>query len=228
MTPLDVMFWDNHLLVVDKPAGVPTVPDESDDASLYDLAREWVRTTFAKRGEVYLGVVHRLDRPVSGVIVFARTSKSAARLSAQMRAGGVRKIYWGVGRGQPATYAGVVEHWLLKDEERNRVHVVDGPRGGAKRAITRWKVLEQTGGETLYEFEPVTGRAHQIRACAAALGTPLLGDVKYGARQPLPDRSVALHAREIELEHPTRRERVRFLSPPPVSEAWAFAACRGG
>ena len=223
---LDILYWDNHLLVVDKPPGVPTVPDESGSQSLFDLAREWVRVKFEKRGRVFLGVVQRLDRPVSGVIVFARTSKSAARLTEQLRDRSARKIYWGVSAGVPRGDHGVVEQWLVKDEKKNRVRAVSGPREGAKRAITRWRVLERAHVRTLYEFQPETGRPHQIRACAASLGTPLLGDVKYGARELLADRSIALHARELEFEHPTREERLRIVAPPPLSTVWDFELCQ--
>jgi 23S rRNA pseudouridine1911/1915/1917 synthase len=226
MTRLDVLHCDNHLLVVAKPAGIPTVPDASGDPSLLDLARAWVKHEFAKPGAVYLGVVHRLDRPVSGVVAFARTSKSAARLSAQWRAHETRKVYWGVGQGSPPAESGECEQWLVKDAEKNRVHAVSKTREGAQRALTIWRVLERSGPRTLYELVPRTGRAHQLRLCAASLGTPLLGDLKYGARAALPDASVALHARELELAHPTRGERILFRAPPPEHAAWDFAVCR--
>jgi 23S rRNA pseudouridine1911/1915/1917 synthase len=249
---LDVVYCDNHLLVVAKPAGIPTVPDASGDVSLLDLAREWVRAKFDKPGDVFVGVVHRLDRPVSGVLVFARTSKAAARLAAQWRSRAAHKLYWAVGERRLARRAaprskrapranasdatvgsaastdagGVVEQWLAKDERTNRVQSVAPGAPGARRAITSWRVLERARGRTLYELAPATGRPHQLRACAAALGTPLLGDLKYGAREPLADRSIALHARELELDHPTRRERMRFRAPPPRGPEWDFAICR--
>lgn len=223
---LDVLFCDNHLLVVAKPAGLPAVPDDSGDASLYDVAKEWVRLEFAKPGDVFLGVVHRLDRPVSGVMVFARTSKGASRLSEQFRTRVAHKTYWAVGQGEPRAESGALSQWLVKDERTNRVHVEPRPSAIAKQAITRWKVLERRGGNTLYELAPETGRPHQLRVAAATLGTPLLGDLKYGAREPLPDHSIALHAIALELEHPTKHERVRFTTPPPASVAWDFAAAR--
>lgn len=221
---LEVLYWDNHLVVVDKPAGLPTVPDSSGAESLFDRVRTWVQTEFGKPGRAFLGVVHRLDRPVSGVVVFARTSKAAARLSESFKSRTALKIYWGVGQGKPRVTEGVLDQWLLKDETKNRVRIVSGPREGAKRAITGWKVLETRGDATLYEFEPQTGRPHQLRVCAAALGTPLLGDLKYGARAALPDRSVALHARTLEIEHPTRGERLHFESQPPPTATWDFEA----
>jgi 23S rRNA pseudouridine1911/1915/1917 synthase len=223
---LEVLFSDNHLLVVAKPACVPAVPDETGDESLYDAAREWVRREFAKEGDVFLGIVHRLDRPVSGVMVFARTSKSASRLSEQFRARIAHKTYWGVGGGEPRAAAGALSQWLVKDESTNRVRVLDRPNALAKQAITRWRVLERKPGRTLYELTPETGRPHQLRVAAATLGTPLLGDLKYGASAPLPDKSIALHAVALELEHPTLKTRLSFRVPPPDVPAWKFELTR--
>jgi 23S rRNA pseudouridine1911/1915/1917 synthase len=217
-----VLFVDNHLLAVAKPAGVPTVPDASGDASLLDQAEAWVRSEFGKPGRAFLGVVHRLDRPVSGVVLFARTSKAAARLAKAFREGTAKKTYRGVGEGSPIADSGVLEQWLAKDEAKNRVRAFATARTGAKRAVTAWRVVAREKGRTLYEFAPETGRPHQLRACAAALGTPLLGDLKYGAREPLPDQSIALHALSLEVEHPTRREPIRFTTPAPVTGAWLF------
>lgn len=225
-----VLHADNHLLVLAKPAGWPTVPDASGDQSLLGYAREWVRERGAKPGNVYLGVVHRLDRPVSGVVVIARTSKAAARLSAQFRAGMTAKRYWGVSDRAPvagpggAADAGVLEHWLRKDQIRNVAAVVATGTPGARLARTAWRVVERSAdGRVLIEFVPDTGRAHQLRVAAAALGAPLLGDLKYGAAVPLPDRSVALHAAALTVEHPTRHEPVTFEVPPPMTPWWQFA-----
>jgi 23S rRNA pseudouridine1911/1915/1917 synthase len=214
-----VLRVDNHLLFLEKPAGMPTVPDESGDESLLDWAKAWVAREFAKPGAVFLGVVHRLDRPVSGVVLFARTSKAAARLSAQFRARTVRKRYLGVGLGEPAAREGLVEQWLVKDELARRVRPARRESPGAREARTRWRVLAVRGGRTLLCFEPLTGRPHQLRAAAASLGTPLLGDVKYGAKVPLADRSVALHALSLEVAHPTRGEPVGAHCAP-TGEAW--------
>ena len=228
---LAVLHADNHLLVVVKPAGDPLVPDASGDESLFERAREWVRTTYAKPGEAWLGVVHRLDRPVSGVVVFARTSKAARRLSAAFRAREVEKTYWGVGEREPSGEAGELEHWLWKDREKNRVSVVERERPGALLARTRWRVLARSGAgataRVLLELVPVTGRAHQLRVAAAELGCPLLGDLKYGAREALADRSIALHARSLTVPHPTRGERMTFACDPPELAVWRFRGVGG-
>ncbi|MFO1009126.1 MAG: RNA pseudouridine synthase [Planctomycetota bacterium] len=223
MSAFTVLDCDNHLLAVEKPAGLPVVPDASGDESLFDLARAWVAREFAKPGAVFLGVVHRLDRPVSGIVLFARTSKAAARLSEQWRAHTARKLYLGVGEGRPSADSGEhVEH-LVKDEARNVVRAVRADTPGAREARTRWRVLATESGRTLYEFEPLTGRSHQLRHCAASLGTPLVGDVKYGARDPLDGVRIALHAARLTVRHPTRPIARTYASIPPREEGWELA-----
>lgn len=223
---LEVLYDDNHLLVVVKPAGIPSVPDASGDESLFERAQSWVKARYAKPGAVFLGVVQRLDRPVSGVLAFARTSKAAARLTEQLRERTAHKLYWAVAEGAPAADAGVCEEWLSKDERENRVTRVAPHTEGALLAHTRWRVLERADGRTLYEFEPLTGRPHQLRSCARSLGTPLCGDLKYGARAPLPDASVALRAVALTLAHPTRAETLTFRAPAEAAGVWRFAAVR--
>ncbi len=213
-----VLFADNHLLAVDKPAGMPVVPDASGDPSLLDRAKEWVRRDKQKPGAVFLGVVHRLDRPVSGVVLFARTSKAAGRLSEAFREHAVTKTYWGLGQGRARMELGVLEQWLEKDRERNVVRVVEPGRG--KRAVTRFAVRAFEGGVSWFEFEPVTGRSHQLRVAASSLDAPLLGDLKYGAREALSDKSIGLHARRLELEHPVRREPLELVSEVPGLRVW--------
>lgn len=215
---LDVLYEDNHLLAVGKPAGLPVVPDESGDASLLDLAKDWVRERYDKPGAVFLGVVHRLDRPVSGVVLFARTSKAASRLGDAFRRRAVKKGYVALGHGSPARRSGVLVQWLAKDKATRRSHVV--PEGRGKRAETAWRARWTRDDVTFFELEPKTGRSHQLRVAARSLGCPLLGDLKYGAPRPLSDRSIALHAERLELEHPVRREPLELVCPPPARAPW--------
>lgn len=224
---LTVLHADNHLLVVDKPAGLPVVPDSSGDRSLLDLAKAWVAKQYNKPGAVFLGVVHRLDRPVSGVVCFARTSKAASRLSEEFRNHGVEKLYWALSDSVPGGTGGELVQWLVKDREKNRVRVVESSsakRLGAKEARTLWRLLSVTalasGPRVHLELIPKTGRSHQLRVAAASLGSPLLGDLKYGAATPLEDKSVALHARCLTLTHPTKRERMTFTCQPPALQVW--------
>ena len=220
MSELRVLHVCNHLLVVDKPACVPTVPDASGDESLLESAKAWIAREYDKPGAVFLGVVQRLDRPVSGVICFARTSKAADRLTSQLKAKRMRKTYWALCGAWSAEDEGELRQWLVKNPVTNRVTAHRSAREGAKEAITRWRVRERREDLTWLELEPVTGRTHQLRVAAASLGSPLLGDLKYGAAEPLPDKSIALHARALELEHPTRREAMRFEADPPRVGPW--------
>jgi 23S rRNA pseudouridine1911/1915/1917 synthase len=219
---LEVLAADNHLLAVAKPAGMPVVPDESGDESLLELAKAWIKRERGKPGDVFLGVVHRLDRPVSGVVLFARTSKAASRLSEQFRSGAARKRYWGIAASRPREPEGELVQWLVKDEARNVVRDAGREVRGARRAVTRWRVAGERGGLVHLDLEPRTGRPHQLRVACASLGAPLLGDLKYGAERPLEDRSIALHAAELAVEHPTRREPFVVRAAPPRHEEWAF------
>ena len=218
--PLEVLHADNHVIAVAKPAGVPTVPDESGDVSLLDEVREWIRVTAGKPGNVFVGVVHRLDRPVSGVALFARTSKAASRLSDAWRTRSVQKTYLGLVAGTPPQPEGEVEQWIVKDERRNVVRAVAAGHADAKASRSRYRVLARRGAITLLELEPLTGRSHQLRLLCRELGAPLLGDLKYGAGEPLPDASIALHARRLVFPHPTTKTPVEVVCAPPDVSWW--------
>jgi len=224
---LDVVHVDNHLLVVGKPPGLPVVPDESGDESLFDRARSWVEIEFDKPGRAFLGVVHRLDRPVSGVVCFARTSKAAARLTAAFKARRVRKTYLGIGSGVPAGTAGEVVQWIAKDPRSGAIRAARRAFDGAREARSRWRLVapfELDGRDaSLLALEPITGRSHQLRLAAQSLACPLVGDVRHGAAAPLPDRSVALHAWRLELEHPTTKAPLAFERPTPTVGWWRRA-----
>lgn len=217
-----VLHCDNHILAVGKPAGWPIVPDASGDPSLYDWAKNWIKREFNKPGEVFLGVVHRLDRPVSGVVVFGRTSKGADRLSRAWREGRVCKEYEAWTEAPPANTCGsrlVVgetcerEQWLWKDRERNIVRLVAPETEGAKLARTRVEVLAIDDGLHL-KLEPITGRSHQLRLlCAHGLRAPIRGDLKYGAQQAMAGRRIALHATRLRFPHPTRDEEIALEWP---------------
>ncbi len=214
------LLLDNHLLAVAKPAGAPVQEDASGDESLQQLWQAWLKREFNKPGRVFLAIVHRLDRPVSGVTLFARTSKAAARLSDAWRRGDVQKTYWAVGELAPGAELpgdrGQREEWLLKDRERNTVRAVAPETPGAKRALTRWRLVGRTGRRVAFELEPVTGRSHQLRLACAGLGAPLLGDRKYGGLGALAGgKAVALHARALDFPHPVRDERILAQAPLP-------------
>jgi 23S rRNA pseudouridine1911/1915/1917 synthase len=217
-----VLYEDNHLLVLSKPACVPTVPDSSKDMSLLDWGKMYLKKTRSKPGNVFLGVVHRLDRPVSGVVCFAVTSKAASRLSDQFRAHKMSKTYLALTEKKPPSDQGVLEHMLIKNMGKNIVRVTSPgfAEAGGKFAQTSWTLLEAKEGIYLLELKPGTGRSHQLRVQCAAMGCPLLGDVKYGAEVPLPDASIGLHAYKLKFLHPIRRKGHSFSTPPPGSGPW--------
>jgi 23S rRNA pseudouridine1911/1915/1917 synthase len=215
-TTLEVLYEDNHLFAVNKPAGIPTQGAEAERGSLLALAKTYIKEKYHKPGNVYLGTVSRLDAAVSGVVVFARTSKAAARLAEQFRDRTVRKIYWAIVAGNPAPFA-ACEDWLAKDEVRHRMRVVEARSAGAANARLAYRRLKRVGRGWLLEVSLETGRKHQIRAQLAARSLPILGDQKYGSRESFPG-GIALHGRLLELVHPTRGEPMTFLAEPPP--AW--------
>ncbi len=216
-----VLYEDNHCLALDKPAGLLTQGDLSGEPTLVEAARDYLRDAYRKPGNVFVGLVHRLDRPTSGVVLLARTSKAAARLSAQFRDGSVRKVYLAVVEGGwRGAEAGTWSDMLWKDEEINVVHVVPAGRPGAREARVAFRVIRRVGRTTVLELLPMTGRSHQLRVQLSARGFPIVGDRKYGARSSLIARDgrprVALHARELTFTHPTRPGAISVVAPVPA------------
>lgn len=214
---IPILFEDNHLLALDKPAGLLAQGDATGDPSVVDLAQADLKARYAKPGNVYVGLLHRLDRPVSGVILLAKTSKAAARLSAQFRDRTVAKTYLAVVEGSPATDAGEWSDSLRKDSRTNHVTVVDD--GSGDSASLQFRVVERSRGLCLVELRPTTGRGHQLRVQLSSRGLPIVGDRKYGARAALPASDggyrIALHASGLAFNHPTRGDRMELSSPLP-------------
>ncbi len=211
-----LVFEDNHLLIVDKPASMAVVPDASGDFSLLDWGKRYLKRTRNKPGNVFLAVVHRIDRPVSGLVCFAITSKAASRLSKQLREHRMSKEYLAISANRPDKHSGIIESYLLKDRRKNLVSVVPPGRPRAKRALTRWELISCRKGLCLFLLEPVTGRSHQLRVHMTSLGCPIFGDKKYGSRRRfLNGRGIALHSYRLVLFHPTRGEAMEFRSPLP-------------
>jgi len=218
---LKVIHEDNHLLAVDKPAGLLVQGDRSGDATLLEAARLYLKEKYAKPGNVYVGLVHRLDRNVSGVVLLARTSKAASRLSAAFRAGDVTKVYLAVCHGRLPAAADRVRAWLsAAGDGRGVTRAAAEPFDGARESILAYRVRGEAGPVSLVEIRPVTGRRHQIRAQLALLGCPLLGDVKYGAPRGLPEHRLALHALRLEVAHPVGGDRLVLEAPPPADWPW--------
>ena len=211
---LKILFEDNHLLVVDKPPLLATMGVAPDEPSLFKLAKEYIREKYNKPGNVYLGVVSRLDAFVSGAIIFARTSKCASRISAQLREGKIDKTYWAIVPNELETTEGILEHWLSKDDSRHRMFAFDKPTGDAKLARLHYHTLGQSGSLCLLEIDLETGRKHQIRVQLSHVGIPIVGDRKYESEQTF-NKGIALHCRSLQFEHPTRKTRINVDSPPP-------------
>ena len=223
MTNLEVIHEDNHVLAVIKPAGMLVQADHTGDVSAIDLARSYLRKKYEKPGRVFLGLVHRIDRPVSGIVVFARTSKAASRLTAAFRVRSVRRRYLAVVHGSPPRQRDTVRGFIARDGTASRFVFQSDP--GAREVQLEYSVIERAGGFTLVEAEPVSGRHHQIRLQLSGEGCPVAGDVRYGAPGPLSDRTIALHAARLRIPHPTRGETIDLAASPPLRGPWKrFAA----
>lgn len=213
-----MIYEDNHLLVAFKPPGMLSQSDETGDVDLLTLSKQWLKQRYQKPGKVFLGLVHRLDRPASGLMVFARTSKAAARLSTQFRDRLVEKRYWAVVQGT-LRGSGSMEDYLIKNGRLSSVVPAHVPR--AKRAVLQWEALEHQAETTLVDIRLQTGRAHQIRCQFASRNHPLVGDLRYGAERVWDGRNLALHAWLLALDHPTRKERLLWREDAPAAwEEW--------
>jgi 23S rRNA pseudouridine1911/1915/1917 synthase len=219
---LDVLYEDNHLLVVNKPAGLPTQGVVEGAASAVTLAKAYLKQKYKKPGNVYLGVVSRLDASTSGVLVLARTSKAAARLAEQFRERATEKIYWALVERPPNPRAGELSHWVLKNDGKLRMEVVLPRTRGAQHAKLAYQTLRAGKQRALIEVRLHTGRKHQIRLQLSTIGCPILGDHKYGSRAEFPGGGIALHAARLAIEHPTTKERLEFRAPPPM--AWKMTS----
>ncbi len=217
-----VLYVDNHLLAVYKPAGLLVQGDPSGDPCLLDLAKRWIKDRYQKPGNVFVGMVHRLDRPVSGLVLLARTSKAASRVSAAFRENRVRKIYLAVVEGRPKNTTGTLIHGVMRRETGPvAVYPVDTP--GTQRAELHYRTLACAKDSSLLAVHLKTGRKHQIRAQLAHMGCPILGDVRYGASEALEQRAIALHAWKLVLPHPTKGETVDLSCPVPMNWPWSAA-----
>lgn len=212
-----VLYEDNHVIVVLKPQNVASCPDESGDGNMLDLIKEYLREKYQKKGNVFLGLVHRLDRPTGGVMVFAKTSKAASRLSAQMRTGDFEKRYLAVLVGAPEEERGRLVNWLKKNTVNNTVYLSTQGTDGAKLAVLDYRILETKGELALADIELHTGRSHQIRVQMAGISHPVYGDLRYGGERAQKGK-LALWAYSLSFTHPVRGERMRFIAPPPEGE----------
>lgn len=220
MDELTILHEDNHIIVVMKPQGLPSCGDESGDDSMLEQVRRYVKEKYAKPGNVYIGLVHRLDRPTGGIMVFAKTSKAAARLAEQMRGGDFEKKYLTVLAGAPKEPKGTLVNYLKKNPVNNMVYICTQTTDGAKMASLDYRVLEEKGGLCLAEIKLHTGRTHQIRVQMAGISHPVYGDMRYGGENAKKG-NLALWAYSLSFTHPVTKERLRFmLEPPADSVPW--------
>jgi len=216
---INVLYEDNHLLIVNKPAGILVQGDSTGDQPLVEVGKAYIKEKYKKPGAVFLGVVHRLDRPVSGVVVFARTSKALARMNAQFRDKETQKTYWALVDNKPPKAQGKLIHWLVKDEKKNKTAAYDTEIDEGKRSELDYKLVRQAG-KSLLEVQPITGRPHQIRVQLASMGRPIVGDLKYGYPTPNQDGSICLHARSLEFTHPVTKEKMLITAELPDDQHW--------
>ncbi len=217
---MQVLYEDNHIIIVNKESGEIVQGDKTGDVPLSDIVKEYIRETHAKPGNVFLGVVHRLDRPVSGVVIFAKTSKALSRLNDMFHDGEVHKTYWAICSHCPQELEGDLDNWLIRNEKQNKSYVYDHERPHAKRARLHYKVIGAADHYTFVEVHLMTGRHHQIRSQLAHIGCPIKGDLKYGSKRSNPDGSISLLARSVRFEHPVRKEEIYVEAPLPHDNLW--------
>ncbi len=223
---LQVLYEDNHLIAVNKPPGYLSQGDQTGDITVMDLTKEYIKARYDKPGAVFLGSIHRLDRPTSGVILFARTSKGLTRMTELFRDRKVTKTYWAVVLDQPSPIEGKLTGYVYKDAKKNMVKLLPKANSnrhtGAKKAILTYKLIGRLGTNTLLEVQPETGRPHQIRVqLAEQLGCPIRGDIKYGAKTPNEDGNINLHSRALSFQHPVTKEHIHIEAPlPEEDQVW--------
>lgn len=217
---MTVVYEDNHIIIVNKAASEIVQGDKTGDVPLSETVRQYLKEKHRKPGNVFIGVPHRLDRPVSGLVVFAKTGKALARLNDMFRNGEVKKTYWAIVKNAPPVEEDEVVHYLLRNERQNKAYAYDREKPGSKKAVLHYRVIGRSIGYWLLEVEPKTGRHHQIRCQLAKIGCPLKGDLKYGFPRSNPDGSICLHAREIRFIHPVSILPVDVVAPVPDTSPW--------
>jgi 23S rRNA pseudouridine1911/1915/1917 synthase len=221
---MEVIYEDNHIIIVNKKSGEIVQGDKTGDRPLSDIVKDYIKEKYAKPGAVFLGVVHRLDRPVWGLVVFARTSKALSRLNRMFAEGEVHKTYWAIVRREGVRKEGdewqTLEHWLVRNEKQNKSYAYDHEKPNAKKAVLKYRVLSHSDNYSLLEVQLLTGRHHQIRCQLAAMGCPIKGDLKYGARRSNSDGSISLLARRVEFVHPVSHETIIVEAPLPSDSLW--------
>ncbi len=221
---MEVVYEDNHIIIVNKRSGEIVQGDKTGDKPLAETVKDYIKVKYHKPGNVFLGVVHRLDRPVSGLVLFARTSKALTRLNDLFRTGDIHKTYWAIVKNTPTQPEGTLENWIVRNEKQNKSYAHDHEVPGAKRALLSYRIIGKTERYTLLEIHLMTGRHHQIRCQLAHMGCPIRGDLKYGAPRSNPDGGISLMAKQIDFVHPVTKEQITIKAPTPSDALWQALA----
>ena len=217
---MTVVYEDNHIIVVNKTASEIVQADKTGDTPLSETVKQYLKEKYQKPGNVYLGVTHRLDRPVSGLVIFAKTSKALTRLNEMFRAGEVKKTYWAVVKNAPKESEGELVHFLVRNEKQNKSYAYDKEVPNSKKAVLDYRLIGRSENYYLLEVDLKTGRHHQIRCQLAKMGCPIKGDLKYGSPRSNPDGSICLHARRVRFVHPVSKELIELKAPLPEGNLW--------
>lgn len=217
---MNVIYEDNHIIIVNKQPGEIVQGDKTGDKPLSETVKDWIKETHGKPGNVFLGVVHRLDRPVGGLVIFAKTSKALSRLNQMLRDNEIHKTYWAITRNMPPEQHGTLVHYITSVEKNNKSYASLKPAKNAKEAKLMYKVLSESDNYYLLEINLITGRKHQIRVQLSAIGCPIRGDLKYGDRRSNPDGSISLIARRIQFVHPVSKRLIDVVAPLPQDNLW--------
>lgn len=217
---MNILFEDNHIIAVNKNPGEIVQEDKTGDNPLFEKVKEYIRVKYNKPGEAFLGVIHRIDRPVSGIVLFAKTGKALERMNEMFREKTIQKIYLAVVKNKPPKEQDVLVHYLTRDEKKNLARAHNQEVHGSKRCELSYSLLAASDNYFLLEVNPITGRHHQIRVQLSKINCPIKGDIKYGSKRTNPDGSIHLHARQIDFIHPVKKEPIRLLADPPSEPLW--------
>src|SRR5574344_1384642 len=217
---MEVIYEDNHLIIVNKNSGEIVQGDKTGDRPLSETIKEYIKETYCKPGNVFLGVVHRLDRPVAGLVVFAKTSKALTRMNDLFRDGDIHKTYWAVTKDCPEKEEDELTHWIVRNEKQNKSYAYEREVPNSKKAVLKYKVIDHSLNYTLIEVQLLTGRHHQIRCQLSKIGCPIKGDLKYGAKRSNPDGSISLLARSVSFVHPVSKKKISAEAAVPIDNLW--------
>lgn len=217
---MTVLYEDNHIIIINKLPGEIVQGDKTGDKPLSEIVKDYLKDKYNKPGNVFCGVTHRLDRPTSGVVIFAKTSKALSRLNEMFRKDSIDKVYWAIVKNRPSKIEDKLVHYLIKDEKKNKSSAFNTEKPNTKKAVMHYKLISTSQNYSLLEVNLETGRHHQIRCQLAKIGSPIKGDLKYGAERSNPDGSISLHAKSISFIHPVSKVKIEVTAPVPMDNLW--------